>query len=258
MTDMLGLLMLIPVASHFCALVTVHGKYHPPVPNSLYSFLTECANAEPDQSNCTQENCLQTAMPYKTELETAVAALCIAGAGSHMQLICAGATFLMHTGSNNSAARLCLLPVGPLLRSGLLMGLKLEIPKPCPGSCAALDMTEVTRSDAADPSSDMFLSRAMALLLAASGSCVVRSLACPINLDIKFGEDAVLLSSSSENDMLSELLSEPAATEKEVGQAEEEPSNENISVMHFTPQRQALYIGIYVTNCTNKMAHVER
>ena len=134
---------------------------------------------------------------------------------------------MMQAGLTNIASRLWVLPVRPILleaHSGLLLGLKLEIPKPCPGNCAALDMTEVTRSDADDPNSDMFLSRAVARLLAASGICVVRSLAWSMNLDMKFGEDAALLSSSSENDMLSELLSEPAATEKDVGQAEGEPT----------------------------------
>ena len=152
-----------------------------------------------------------------------------------LQLIHAGAAILTQAGSTNIAAMPWMLPVRPILleaRSGLLLGLKVEMPKPCPGSCAALDMTEVTRPDAADPISDMLLSRPVALLLAMSGSCVVRSLAWSMNLDTKCGEDAAPLSSSSENDMLSELLSEPAATENEVGQAEEEAANKHIRVEH--------------------------
>lgn len=176
-------------------------------------------------------------MPYRAEVATAVAAQCTAGAMSDMQLSCAHAAVLMQAGSTNIAAMPWMLPVLPTLleaRSGLLLGLKLDIPKPFPGSCAALDIAEVTRLDAADPNSDMLLSRAVALLLAMTGSCVVRSLAWSMNLDTECGEDAAPLSSSSEKDMLSELLSEPAATEKEVGHAEEEAAKNHMRVIHCT------------------------
>lgn len=88
---------------------------------------------------------------------------------------------------------------------------------------------DVARSVAADPSSEPFLSRKLGPHPGPSGNRAVKSFAWSMKLDMKLGRGAALESSSSDTDMLSELVSEPAATEKEVGQADEEPAQTDIS-----------------------------
>lgn len=87
---------------------------------------------------------------------------------------------------------------------------------------------DVAKSVAADPSSDPFLSRKVGSHFGPSGGRDVNSLAWSTNLDMKVGRGAAFPSSSSDTDMLSELVSEPAATEKDVGQAEEDPAQANV------------------------------
>lgn len=132
----------------------------------------------------------------------------------------------------------------------------METPKPCPGKCTTLLYTDVAKSDAAEPTLDPFLSRKVRPLSELSWSWAVTSRAWSVNLDMKLGSDPAFASSSSDIDMLSELLSEPMATEKEVGQAEEEPSKTKYSHSTGPPGIEGIVQGRGIRQCCK--AYMER